>query len=101
MKNAIEKTSVFLVGLVAAGYLLNIGWGWIELIPDNLPILGNLDEATATTLLLGALAYFGFDVSRIFKGSAKRATGRNAASPPVIDVEAEARTVDTGASPGR
>ena len=48
-------------------YLLNIGFGFVELIPDNFPVIGNLDEATATALLLGCLSYFGIDLVNIFK----------------------------------
>ena len=36
-------------------YLINPGAGFIEFIPDNIPIIGNLDEATATAGLLFAL----------------------------------------------
>jgi hypothetical protein len=32
-------------------YMLNIGAGFIELIPDNFPVIGNLDEAGAMVLL--------------------------------------------------
>jgi len=48
-------------------YLLNIGIGFIELIPDNIPLVGNLDEAGAVTLLLMCLRYFGIDVTKIFE----------------------------------
>lgn len=41
------------VGIViGAIYLLNPTAGLLELIPDMVPIVGNLDEAAATTLLL-------------------------------------------------
>lgn len=33
-------------------YLLNPGLGFFELIPDNLPLIGNLDEGAAAALLL-------------------------------------------------
>jgi uncharacterized membrane protein YkvA (DUF1232 family) len=33
-------------------YLLNPTAGVLELIPDNIPLIGNLDEAAATTLVL-------------------------------------------------
>ena len=56
---AIKGIFVFLIGLLSAAYLANIGAGVIELIPDNLPVIGNLDEAGATILLLNCLAYFG------------------------------------------
>jgi uncharacterized membrane protein YkvA (DUF1232 family) len=44
--------------LVGVIYLLNPSAGFIELIPDNLPVVGNLDEAGATALLLWGLAQF-------------------------------------------
>ncbi len=37
---------------IAVIYLLNPGWGVFELIPDNIPFFGNLDEGAATMLLL-------------------------------------------------
>ena len=40
-------------------YLINPTLGVIELLPDNLPIIGNLDEASATAGLLYALSGLG------------------------------------------
>ncbi len=42
--------------LLSALYLVNPGWGVFEIIPDNIPGIGNLDEATAVALFLWALA---------------------------------------------
>ncbi|MDZ4718900.1 MAG: YkvA family protein [Roseiflexaceae bacterium] len=39
-------------------YLLNPTAGLLELIPDVIPIVGNLDEAAATTLVLWGLQAF-------------------------------------------
>lgn len=51
-------------GLVGVIYLLNPSAGVLELLPDNLPVVGNLDEATATILALGALRYLtGIDLT--------------------------------------
>ena len=45
-------------GVVFGGiYVINPGAGFIELIPDNIPLFGNLDEAAATTLLVLGLQY--------------------------------------------
>ena len=61
------KTLFALVtGIVALIYLINPTAGFIELIPDALPVIGNLDEAGATLLLLGCLRYFGLDVTSLF-----------------------------------
>ena len=66
-------------GLIALLYLLNPTAGIAELIPDNFPFIGNLDEAAATTILIAALAYFGLDVTRLFgraSAEAAKAHGR-------------------------
>lgn len=57
---------VTFAGLLALIYLLNPTFGVFEFIPDNIPLLGNLDEATATMVLLGALRYHGLDFTRMF-----------------------------------
>ena len=60
----IKGSIVLLLGVLGAAYLSNIGAGVIELIPDNIPVIGNLDEAGATILLLNCLAYFGINLGR-------------------------------------
>ncbi len=55
------------LGLICAIYLANPGWGIGELLPDNIPLIGNLDEAGATGLLLMVLSYWGIDVTTIGK----------------------------------
>jgi uncharacterized membrane protein YkvA (DUF1232 family) len=62
-----KKIGVFLLGLFCLGYLLNPGAGIFELIPDNLPLIGNLDEAAAVTLLLMCLRYFGINIPDFFQ----------------------------------
>ncbi len=56
-----------LVGIVALIYLLNPSAGFFELIPDNFPIIGNLDEVGAAIVLLAVLRSFGFDLTGFFK----------------------------------
>lgn len=57
---------VALAGILGFLYLLNPTFGVFELLPDNLPLVGNIDDATATMVLLGALRYFGLDLTRLF-----------------------------------
>jgi uncharacterized membrane protein YkvA (DUF1232 family) len=38
--------------LLGALYILNPTAGVLELIPDNLPFVGNLDEAAATAMVI-------------------------------------------------
>ena len=59
------------LGVVAVLYLINPGAGVFEILPDNLPLIGNLDEALATALLIAVLREFGIDVSRWFGGRTK------------------------------
>ena len=62
-----KRIGIFLLGLFSAFYLLNPGAGIFEIVPDNVPIVGNLDEAAAAALLLACLRYFGYDLSALFK----------------------------------
>lgn len=41
------RWTVVLMSLVGVAYVLNPGLGVFELLPDNLPIIGNLDEGAA------------------------------------------------------
>ncbi|HRF81325.1 MAG TPA: DUF1232 domain-containing protein [Flavobacteriales bacterium] len=61
-----KKLFVALAGVLSFIYLVNPTFGVFEFLPDNLPLIGNLDEATATMVLLGALRYFGWDVTDLF-----------------------------------
>lgn len=63
----IRSAFVAFVGIVSLFYLINPGAGFLELIPDNFPLIGNLDEAAATLLLLNSLAYFGLDLRHLFR----------------------------------
>jgi hypothetical protein len=61
-----KKLLVLLLGLLSAFYLINPGAGIFELIPDNLPFVGNLDEAAAVALLLACLRYFDIELPDLF-----------------------------------
>ncbi len=41
-------------------YLVNPGFGVFEFLPDNLPVIGNIDEGAATVLFLWSMAQLGF-----------------------------------------
>ena len=59
---------MLVIGLAAlAGlYLLNPTLGLFEFIPDALPVIGNIDEAGATLIILNALRYYGINLDRLF-----------------------------------
>jgi uncharacterized membrane protein YkvA (DUF1232 family) len=46
---------------VAAGaaYMINPTAGIFELLPDNLPVVGNLDEAAVVFIMFAAMRYLG------------------------------------------
>ncbi|QPJ61898.1 MAG: DUF1232 domain-containing protein [Candidatus Nitronauta litoralis] len=62
---------VAMAGLVSLIYLVNPGAGIIEIIPDNMPIIGNLDEGTAAAVLLAALRYYGVDLTGFLRKGIK------------------------------
>ena len=64
------------MGIISLLYLCNIGVGVIEAIPDNIPFVGNLDEAGAAVLLLMCLRYFGIDLTKILEKTPKTAEKR-------------------------
>lgn len=66
-----KNIAVGIVGLVSFLYLLNPTFGLFEFIPDAVPFIGNLDEATASFLFLSSLSYFGLDLRTVF-GSGKK-----------------------------
>ncbi len=55
---------VAIIGILSLIYLLNFSFGAFEFLPDNLPIIGNIDEGIATTVLLACLNYFGVNLNQ-------------------------------------
>ena len=53
--------------IIGVIYILNPTAGVIELIPDNTPFIGNLDEASAFALILACLRYLGIDPFKKFR----------------------------------
>ncbi len=76
-----KKSLIFFLGLLATLYILNPTAGFFEIIPDNLPLIGNLDEAAAVALLLMCLKYFGIDLPNIFR--------RGEAEDKTIDIDSK------------
>lgn len=78
------------LGALSAIFLLNPGAGIFFEIPDNFPIIGNLDEAAAAALLISCLAYFGLDVTQLFKKAQENndsKTPKDKEPDKVIDIE--------------
>ncbi len=48
------KTTDYIIMILTGAYLLNLTFGIVEIIPDNIPLIGNLDEVAATLIFLQA-----------------------------------------------
>lgn len=60
--NAFQQLFVLVSTGIAALYLINPTAGVLELIPDVVPVIGNLDEAAAVALIISGLSYFGINL---------------------------------------
>lgn len=67
MVRVLKHGFVLIIGAIAVIYLINPTAGFIEFIPDNLPLIGNLDEAGAVIILTNVLAFYGLDVNRLLR----------------------------------
>lgn len=65
-----KEMFIIFLGMAAFVYLIYPSLGVFELIPDALPLIGSIDEGTATLLLISVLRYYGLDLSRLFGGRA-------------------------------
>ena len=66
MGRALKELLIIIVAIIAVIYLLNPTAGFLEMLPDNLPLVGNLDEAGAVAILLNTLNYYGIDITRLY-----------------------------------
>ncbi len=66
-KKSPKDIIVIILMVISIIYLINPTAGFIEFIPDSLPLIGNIDEGIATTLLLSCLSYFGYNLTDLFK----------------------------------
>ena len=54
-KKGLKKFASIIGLIIGVIYILNPTFGVFELIPDNLPYIGNLDEASAVLLILACI----------------------------------------------
>lgn len=86
MKQVLKDMLVIALALIGAIYLVYPSLGIFELIPDALPLVGSLDEAGATALLLNGLAYYGINVTNLYgKRDQKQKVIRRVVRHPVED----------------
>lgn len=72
------RKAVALFGIILGViYIINPTAGFFELIPDNLPFIGNLDEAAAVWMILRCLREFGIDLTSFGHNNAKEANKKD------------------------
>ena len=71
-RNLLSQLLALVAGVVAALYLVYPSLGIFELLPDALPLVGNLDEAAASLVLINVLDYYGIDLNRFGRRKRKR-----------------------------
>ena len=81
-----SKTLAWTVLVVGGIYLLNPAFG-VDLLPDNLPLVGNLDEVAVVFLVVGALHYLGIRLPEFIESWLQ--SRPSAELPPTIDHEQE------------
>lgn len=82
--SGLTKTLLWTFVVLGGVYILNPTFG-IDLLPDNMPILGNLDEAAIMLLMLGALRYMGIGLPDFVERLVQPGGKSPRAIPPVID----------------
>lgn len=68
---SLKDLTVVALGGAAALYLVYPSLAIFELLPDALPIVGSIDEASATLILASAFRYFGVDLAHLFRRPAQ------------------------------
>jgi uncharacterized membrane protein YkvA (DUF1232 family) len=56
-------------------YLINPTAGIFELLPDNLPVVGNLDEAAVVLVMLAAMRYLGVHLPEFIEQWTRQSPG--------------------------
>jgi hypothetical protein len=66
--NPPEKRNPFLSLIVVMMGLASAAWLFLPIpdLTDVLPVLGNIDEAAATAIIISCFAYFGVDIGAFF-----------------------------------
>lgn len=66
-----KDITVIGAAILAIIYIINPTAGFVEFIPDNFPIIGNLDEAGAVLIIVSAFRYFGVELADLFNSKEK------------------------------
>jgi len=73
---------VFVMGIIGVVYILNPTAGIIELLPDNIPLVGNIDEGVAWMLVW-------FGLTELFEGKKPHITVEPLDNPSPTPPESE------------
>ncbi len=82
MLRLVKEMVIVFIGLFAAVYLVYPSLGVFELIPDAIPLVGSMDEAGATVLLVNTLNYYGINLTALYGKPDKKKRQRVMRLPP-------------------
>jgi hypothetical protein len=72
MGRLLKEMFILFLAAFAGIYLMFPTLGIFELIPDAIPIIGSIDEATATLIILNTLNYYGLNITNLYGSATKR-----------------------------
>ena len=84
-RHPLKSLVVGTLAAVSAIYLLNPTGLSLDTAFDNIPGIGNLDEAAAVAMLLSCLSYFGLDLNKLFGGKKKSEPTEKPVKGNVVD----------------
>lgn len=82
-----KKLLAKVFGVICGAYLANFGMGVGWEIPDNFPIVGNIDEIVVSLILFICLDALGIGPDRFLKRKGKGLSGRPDEGQSVKDAE--------------
>lgn len=66
----LKKIAIIILCCLSGIYLLNPTAGFFEILPDNIPFIGNLDEGLATYVFFSCIQYLRGKKVGLFAGNA-------------------------------
>ncbi|MEQ8674918.1 MAG: DUF1232 domain-containing protein [Aggregatilineales bacterium] len=81
MQRVFKDMMVLFLGAFSLIYLMYPSFGMFELIPDAIPLIGSIDEAGATILLMNVLNYYNIDVTNLFDNQRRKKRSNSLPAP--------------------
>ena len=86
-KGGFKQLMAKVFGVICGAYLANFGLGVGWEIPDNLPVVGNIDEILVSLILFKCMETLGIGPGTLFKKGNGKVANRPDEGAPVKDAE--------------